>query len=62
MAVLVGIAGGTGSGKTSLATKIRDRVGEDRCLRLSVAAADDVLSDGLSRLAGFLESLPAQVA
>ena len=32
MTVLIGIAGGTGSGKTSFAVKIRDRVGEDRCV------------------------------
>jgi len=35
MSVLVGIAGGTGSGKTSLARKIQARVGEDRCLLLT---------------------------
>src|SRR3990170_753084 len=34
MSVLVGIAGGTGSGKTSLAVKICERVGADRCLLL----------------------------
>jgi len=43
MSVLVGIAGGTGSGKTSLAVKIRDRVGEDRCLLL---AQDAYYKDG----------------
>jgi uridine kinase len=43
MTVLVGIAGGTGSGKTSLAVKIRDRVGEDRCLLL---AQDAYYKDG----------------
>jgi uridine kinase len=43
MTVLVGIAGGTGSGKTSLAGKIRDRVGEDRCLLL---AQDAYYKDG----------------
>jgi uridine kinase len=43
MTVLVGIAGGTGSGKTSLAVKIRDRVGEDRCLLL---AQDSYYKDG----------------
>jgi uridine kinase len=43
MSVLVGIAGGTGSGKTSLAVKIRDRVGEDRCLLL---AQDSYYKDG----------------
>jgi uridine kinase len=35
MALLVGIAGGTGSGKTSLAHKIQERVGADRCLLLA---------------------------
>jgi uridine kinase len=43
MSVLVGIAGGTGSGKTSLAVKVRDRVGEDRCLLL---AQDSYYKDG----------------
>ena len=43
MSVLVGIAGGTGSGKTSLAVKLRDRVGEDRCLLL---AQDAYYKDG----------------
>jgi uridine kinase len=43
MTVLVGIAGGTGSGKTSLATKIRERVGEDRCLLI---AQDSYYKDG----------------
>jgi len=43
MTVLVGIAGGTGSGKTSLAVKIRDRVGEDRCLLI---AQDAYYKDG----------------
>jgi uridine kinase len=43
MVVLVGIAGGTGSGKTSLATKIRDRVGADRCLLI---AQDSYYKDG----------------
>jgi uridine kinase len=41
--VLVGIAGGTGSGKTSLAVKIRDRVGEERCLLI---AQDGYYKDG----------------
>jgi len=44
--VLVGIAGGTGSGKTSFAVKIRDRVGEDRCVLI---AQDAYYKDG-SRL------------
>jgi uridine kinase len=43
MTVLVGIAGGTCSGKTSLAVKIRDRVGEDRCL---LVAQDSYYKDG----------------
>ena len=43
MTVLVGIAGGTGSGKTSLATKVRDRVGEERCVLL---AQDSYYKDG----------------
>jgi uridine kinase len=43
MSVLVGIAGGTGSGKTSLAVKLRDRVGEERCLLL---AQDAYYKDG----------------
>lgn len=41
--MLVGIAGGTGSGKTSLAVKVRDRVGEDRCLLI---AQDAYYKDG----------------
>ena len=43
MGVLVGIAGGTGSGKTSLANLIRERVGADRCLLL---AHDAYYKDG----------------
>jgi uridine kinase len=43
MTVLVGIAGGTGSGKTSLAAKIVERVGPDRCLLL---AQDAYYKDG----------------
>ena len=43
MTVLVGIGGGTGSGKTSLAVKIRDRVGEERCLLI---AQDGYYKDG----------------
>jgi uridine kinase len=35
MVLLVGIAGGTGAGKTSLAHKIQERVGTDRCLLLA---------------------------
>jgi uridine kinase len=41
--VLVGIAGGTGSGKTSFATKVVERVGEDRCL---LVAQDAYYKDG----------------
>ena len=41
--MLVGIAGGTGSGKTSFAVKIRDRIGEDRCLLI---AQDAYYKDG----------------
>lgn len=43
MTVLVGIAGGTGSGKTSLAGKIVERVGADLCLLL---AQDAYYKDG----------------
>ena len=43
MSVLVGIAGGTGSGKTSLAVKVCERVGADRCLLL---AQDAYYKDG----------------
>ncbi len=43
MTVLVGIAGGTGSGKTSLATKIVERVGAESCLLL---AQDAYYKDG----------------
>ncbi len=46
MSLLVGIAGGTGSGKTSLAVRIQERVGPDRCLLL---AQDAYYKDG-SRL------------
>jgi uridine kinase len=45
MGVLVGIAGGTGSGKTSLAVKVCERVGADRCLLL---AQDAYYKDGSS--------------
>jgi uridine kinase len=47
MSILIGIAGGTGSGKTSFAHKIRERVGADRCLTI---AQDSYYRDG-SRLA-----------
>src|SRR5512134_2625985 len=43
MTVLVGIAGGTGSGKTSLAVKIVERVGAERCLLI---AQDAYYKDG----------------
>jgi uridine kinase len=43
MTVLVGIAGGTGSGKTSLAVKVVERVGADRCLLI---AQDAYYKDG----------------
>jgi uridine kinase len=43
MSVLVGIGGGTGSGKTSLALRIQERVGADRCLLL---AQDAYYKDG----------------
>ena len=45
MSLLVGIAGGTGSGKTSLAVRILERVGQDRCLLL---AQDAYYKDGSS--------------
>jgi uridine kinase len=43
MSVLVGIAGGTGSGKTSFAQKLRSQVGPERCLTL---AQDSYYKDG----------------
>src|SRR5215470_219983 len=43
MAVLVGIAGGTGSGKTSFALKLRERLGPPRCL---VVTQDSYYKDG----------------
>ena len=43
MPILVGIAGGTGSGKTSFAHKLRARVGEQRCVLL---AQDSYYRDG----------------
>jgi uridine kinase len=45
MSVLVGIAGGTGSGKTSFARKIQDHVGPDLCLNLN---QDSYYKDGSS--------------
>jgi uridine kinase len=41
--VLVGLAGGTGSGKTSFALKLAQRLGPDRCLTL---AQDSYYKDG----------------
>ena len=49
MGVLVGITGGTGSGKTSLAEKVLERVGQDRCMLL---AHDAYYKDGSSLSAG----------
>jgi len=46
MAILVGIAGGTGSGKTSFASRLAERLGPDSCLLL---AQDSYYRDG-SRL------------
>lgn len=43
MSVLVGIAGGTGSGKTSLALKLAARLGSDRCVTI---AQDSYYKDG----------------
>ncbi len=43
MSVLVGIAGGTGSGKTSFAQKVLDRIGPDQCL---LVAQDSYYKDG----------------
>jgi uridine kinase len=43
MSVLVGIAGGTGSGKTSFAQRILDRIGPDHCL---IVAQDAYYKDG----------------
>jgi uridine kinase len=43
MPVLIGIAGGTGSGKTSFAGKLQARLGADRCLTI---AQDSYYKDG----------------
>jgi uridine kinase len=43
MAVLIGIAGGTGSGKTSFAGKLQSRLGVDRCVTI---AQDSYYKDG----------------
>jgi uridine kinase len=45
MSVLVGIAGGTGSGKTSFAQKLQTRLGAQRCL---IIAQDSYYKDGSS--------------
>jgi uridine kinase len=45
MSLLVGIGGGTGSGKTSLAVRIQEKVGPERCLLL---AQDAYYKDGSS--------------
>jgi uridine kinase len=45
MSVLVGIAGGTGSGKTSFAQKLQIRLGAPRCL---IIAQDSYYKDGSS--------------
>jgi uridine kinase len=43
MAILIGVAGGTGSGKTSFARKLLGRLGEERCLLI---AQDSYYKDG----------------
>ena len=43
MAVLVGVGGGTGSGKTSFAQKLLERLGPERCL---ILAQDSYYKDG----------------
>lgn len=43
MSVLVGVAGGTGSGKTSFAYKLLERLGPERCVTL---AQDSYYKDG----------------
>ena len=45
MAILIGVAGGTGSGKTSFASKLLDRIGPERCLTI---AQDSYYKDGTS--------------
>jgi uridine kinase len=43
MSIVVGIAGGTGSGKTSFAERLREKLGPDRCLSI---AEDSYYKDG----------------
>ncbi|HET8644308.1 MAG TPA: uridine kinase, partial [Vicinamibacteria bacterium] len=43
MAILIGVAGGTGSGKTSFASKLLERLGPERCLTI---AQDAYYKDG----------------
>src|SRR5512138_1119141 len=43
MPILVGIAGGTGSGKTSFAARLRERLGPERCVLI---AQDAYYRDG----------------
>jgi uridine kinase len=43
MSVLVGVAGGTGSGKTSFASRLLERLGPERCVTL---AQDSYYKDG----------------
>jgi uridine kinase len=43
VAVLIGVAGGTGSGKTSFASKLLERIGPERCLTI---AQDSYYKDG----------------
>ena len=45
MPVLIGIAGGAGSGKTSLANRLQEELGSERCLML---AQDSYYKDGSS--------------
>jgi uridine kinase len=43
MSILVGVAGGTGSGKTSFTQKLLDRIGRERCVTM---AQDSYYKDG----------------
>ena len=43
MSILVGVAGGTGSGKTSFAYKLRERLQPERCVTI---AQDAYYKDG----------------